>query len=120
LPKDDQYDNVRPLHRDQMGPAEWSQIARSFEEACKNAAIKDVVSQFQAIISELGDDKIHGVMAIVVTKDGDDAAFAYTPSLYENGTAYAMTLACLSMTERQIHDEAEEYRLEELSEELQD
>jgi len=98
-------------------PTKFAKSARSFEDNCKNHAIYDVISELQDRLSELGDENVHGVIAMIIAKDASESMFTFTPSCYEADSAYAMSLANVSMIERMIHDEAENFRIANLADE---
>ena len=119
MPKDEDS-NVRPLFADIRTPEELSSAAELYEERCKSSSIRDTVAQFQNQIAEVGDENIHGVICMVITKDPSQGTYSFTPSCYETDMAYAMTVATLAMLERLIHDEAENFRIEGLVEDCED
>jgi len=95
-------------------PAELQETAKTFEEKMEDESFKDAVRALQKALVET--EEVVGVVAMVMCKDMEKGLTIYTPGVYDDATRLALTLGQISMCERMIQDEAQNYQIQSLAE----
>ncbi|MBV6634382.1 MAG: hypothetical protein KI788_00575 [Mameliella sp.] len=107
---EDDSDKIRRLFPDLPVPDDWDKKLKSYEDLCKDTAIRDVVGITHEKLAEFGDEAV-GVATIIITREAADMIFAYSPSCYETDFAYAMMLATMERLKMQLNEDAENHRM---------